>query len=83
MDGGQEIFADLLNLIGYKNEGDKSAMSKQNTFGQKLQRKYFSEITAEEMEDLVRTFESDFLLLMESFVKLDSKKPFVFIRSFQ
>ena len=43
--------------------------AKQKTFGQKLQRKYFSEITADEMEKLVRKFESDFLIFGYSFEK--------------
>ena len=41
--------------------------AKQKTFGQKLQRKYFSEITADEMEKLVRKFESDFLIFGYTF----------------
>jgi len=40
---------------------------KHKIFGQKLQRKYFSEITADEMELLVNKFYSDFLLFGYSF----------------
>ena len=40
---------------------------KHKVFGQKLKRKYFSEITADEMELLVDKFRSDFLLFNYTF----------------
>ena len=36
-------------------------LPQQKTFSQKQQRKYFSQITAEEMESLVEKFKDDFL----------------------
>ena len=56
-------------MVGNNHEGEETAVTKQKTFGQKLQRKYFSEITADEMEKLVRKFESDFLIFGYSFEK--------------
>ena len=56
-------------MVGNKQEVEETAGTKQKTFAQKLQRKYFSEITADEMEKLVRKFESDFLIFGYSFEK--------------
>ena len=67
LDEGQEIFGELLSLVGNNNEAEEMGAAKQKTFGQKLQRKYFSEITADEMEKLVRKFESDFLIFGYTF----------------
>ena len=54
-------------MVGNNQEVEETAVTKQKTFGQKLQRKYFSEITADEMEKLVRKFESDFLIFGYTF----------------
>ena len=56
-------------MVGDNNHGRETTVAKQKTFGEKLQRKYFSEITADEMEKLVRKFESDFLIFGYSFEK--------------
>jgi len=69
LDEGQEKFIDLMKLLGNSYDENKSNISKQKTFAQKLQRKYFSEITAEEMENLVRKFNSDFLIFGYTFEK--------------
>ena len=63
------MFGELLDLVGKNNQGKETAVAKQKTFGEKLQRKYFSEITADEMEKLVRKFESDFLIFGYTFEK--------------
>ena len=56
-------------MVGNNNQGKETGgdVAKQKTFGEKLQRKYFSEITADEMEKLVRQFESDFLIFGYTF----------------
>ena len=56
-------------MVGNDNQGRETTVAKQKTFGEKLQRKYFSEITADEMEKLVRQFESDFLIFGYTFEK--------------
>ena len=69
LDESQEVFGELLELVGNNNQGKETGVdvAKQKTFGEKLQRKYFSEITADEMEKLVRQFESDFLIFGYTF----------------
>ena len=69
LDEGQAKFADLLTLVGGNYDEEKSGLAKPKTFSQKLQRKYFGEITAEEMENLVRKFNSDFLIFGYTFEK--------------
>ena len=56
-------------MVGKNNQGKETAVANQKAFGEKLQRKYFSEITADEMEKLVRKFESDFLIFGYTFEK--------------
>ena len=67
LDEGQEKIENLLTLLGHDKE--KSILSKPKIFSQKLQRKYFAEITAEEMEKLVAKFKSDFLIFGYTFEK--------------
>ena len=72
LDEGQEMFGELLHLVGNNSEREETAVAKLKIFGQKLQRKYFSEITADEMEKLVKKFESDFLIFgytFENYIK--------------
>ena len=59
---------DLYNLArSHKSKPKVELTDNKKKFGPKLQRKYFSSITAEEMELLVNKFLSDFLLFGYSF----------------
>ena len=68
LDDGLLHINDLYNLTrSKKSKQDVVLTDNKKKFGPKLQRKYFSAITAEEMELLVNKFLSDFLLFGYSF----------------
>ena len=62
LDGSLEILDSLYNISRKGAPEDiKDFLPQQKTISQKQQRKYFSQITAEEMESLVEKFKVDFL----------------------
>ena len=69
IDEGLGQLSSLYNISRHSShlQSNISSEMKHKIFGQKLQRKYFSEITADEMELLVDKFRSDFLLFNYTF----------------
>lgn len=69
IDEGLGQLGSLYNISRHSSslQSNISSEMKHKIFGQKLQRKYFSEITADEMELLVDKFRSDFLLFNYTF----------------
>ena len=68
LDDGHLHINDLYNLTKSQHSKQEVVLiDSKKKFGPKLQRKYFSAITAEEMELLVNKFLSDFLLFGYSF----------------